>query len=148
MIHGLRYSNYRVFVIFIVTVLPAIILQQVEPRYDMSQLIFYRESASKTYSQSAFALSMVLAELPYSVLCSVCFFLPLYYLPTFQDSSDRVGHQFFMELITEIFAVTLGQTISALTPNGFIASQVNPPVSIIFSLFCGVTIPRPQTPGF
>lgn len=140
--------QYRIFVIFNVTVLPAIILQQVEPRYDLSRLIFYRESASKTYSQLAFALSMVLAELPYSILCAVCFFLPLYYLPGFQSESSRAGYQFFMVLITEIFAVTLGQVISALTPNSFIASLLNPPIVIIFTLFCGVAIPKPQMPGF
>lgn len=140
--------QYRIFVIFNVTVLPAIILQQVEPRYDLSRLIFYRESASKTYSQFAFSLSMVLAELPYSILCAVCFFIPLYYIPGFQSESSRAGYQFFMVLITEIFAVTLGQMISALTPNSFIASQLNPPIVIIFSLFCGVAIPKPQMPGF
>lgn len=140
--------QYRIFVIFNVTVLPAIILQQVQPKFDMSRLIFYRESASKTYSQFAFAFSMVLAELPYSILCAVCFFLPLYYIPGFQSASSRAGYQFFMVLITEIFAVTLGQMISALTPNSFIASQLNPPIVIIFSLFCGVAIPKPQMPKF
>jgi ABC-type multidrug transport system permease subunit len=140
--------QYRIFVIFNVTVLPAIILQQVQPRYDLSRLIFYRESASKTYSQFAFAISMVSAELPYSILCAVCFFLPLYYIPGFQTEPSRAGYQFFMVLITEIFAVTLGQMISALTPNSFIASQLNPPIVIIFSLFCGVAIPKPQMPKF
>ncbi|KAJ6007540.1 hypothetical protein N7540_011516 [Penicillium herquei] len=140
--------QYRVFVIFNVTVLPALILQQVEPRFDMSRLIFYRESASKTYSQFVFALSMVLAEVPYSLICAVAFFLPLYYLPGFQRASDRAGYQFFIILVTEFFAVTLGQVISALTPNSFIASQLNPPITIIFSLFCGVTIPKPQMPKF
>lgn len=140
--------QYRIFVIFNVTVLPAIILQQVEPRYDLSRLIFYRESASKTYSQFAFSLSMVLAEIPYSLLCAVCFFLPLYYLPGFQTATTRAGYQLFMVLITEIFAVTLGQMISALTPNSFIASLLNPPIVIIFSLFCGVAIPKPQMPAF
>ncbi|KAJ5919671.1 hypothetical protein N7454_009506 [Penicillium verhagenii] len=140
--------QYRVFVVFNVTVLPAIILQQVQPRFDMARLIFYRESASKTYSQFAFALSMVLAEIPYSLLCAVCFFLPLYYIPGFQSESSRAGYQFLMVLITEFFAVTLGQMVSASTPNSFIASQLNPPIVIIFSLFCGVTIPKPQMPKF
>lgn len=140
--------QYRIFVIFNVTVLPAIILQQVEPRFEFSRLVFFRESACKSYSQFAFALSMVIAELPYSILCAVCFFLPLYYIPGFQAAPSRAGYQFLMVLITELFSVTLGQMISALTPNSFIASQINPPIVIIFSLFCGVAIPRPQMPGF
>lgn len=140
--------QYRVFVIFQVTVLPALILAQVEPKYDLSRLIYYREAASKTYRQFPFALSMVLAEMPYSVLCAAAFFLPLYYIPGFQSASSRAGYQFFIVLITEVFSVTLAQMISALTPSTFIAVLLNPFVIIIFALFCGVTIPKPQIPGF
>lgn len=140
--------QYRIFVIFQVTVLPALILAQVEPKYDLSRLIYYREAASKTYRQFPFALAMVLAEMPYSLLCAVCFFLPLYYIPGFQSASSRAGYQFFMILITEIFSVTLGQMLSALTPSTFIAVLLNPFVIIIFALFCGVAIPRPQIPKF
>ena len=140
--------QYRVFVIFQVTVLPALILAQVEPKYDLSRLIFYRESAAKAYKQFPFALSMVLAEVPYSILCTVGFYFPLFYLPGFQTVPDRAGYEFLIILITELFAVTLGQMISALTPSTFIAVLLNPFVIIVFALFCGVTIPQPQIPGF
>ena len=140
--------QYRIFVIFQATVLPALILAQVEPKYDLSRLIFYRESAAKAYKQIPFTLGMVLAEMPYSLLCALGFFLPLYYLPGFQKAPDRAGYQFLMILITELFSVTLGQTISALTPSSFIAMLLNPFVIIVFALFCGVTIPQPQIPKF
>ncbi|KAK1143846.1 ATP-binding cassette transporter snq2 [Aspergillus melleus] len=140
--------QYRIFIIFNVTIIPIIIIQQVEPRYEMSRLVFYRESASKTYKEFAFALSMVIAEIPYCIFCAVIFFLPLFYIPGFQSASSRSGYQFFMILITELFAVTLGQVIAALTPNSFIASQINPPITILFSLFCGVMVPKPQIPKF
>ena len=138
----------RIFVIFQATVLPAIILAQVEPKYDLSRLIFYRESAAKAYRQFPFALSMVLAEMPYNILCAVGFFLPLYYMPGFQPASSRAGYQFLIILITELFSVTLGQMISACTPSSFIAILLNPFVIITFALFCGVTIPQPQIPKF
>jgi ATP-binding cassette, subfamily G (WHITE), member 2, SNQ2 len=64
--------QYRVFIVFQVTVVPALILAQVEPKWDLSRLIFYRESAAKAYGQLPFALAMVIAELPYSILCGVC----------------------------------------------------------------------------
>jgi hypothetical protein len=35
----------------------------------MSRTIFYRESSSKMYSQLAFVVSIVVAEVPYSILC-------------------------------------------------------------------------------
>ncbi|WPG98335.1 Hypothetical protein R9X50_00112400 [Acrodontium crateriforme] len=140
--------QYRVFIVFQVTVLPALILAQVEPKYDLSRLIYYREAASKTYRQLPFALSMVLAEIPYSVLCAVGFFLPLYYIPGFQSAPSRAGYNFLVILITELFSVTLGQTVSALTPSTFIAVLFNPPIIIVFALLCGVTVPKPQIPGF
>jgi len=69
------------------------------------------------YGQFAFASSLVVAELPYSILCGVCFFLPIYYLPGFQTAPDRAGYQFLMIMITELFSVTLGQAVAAITPS-------------------------------
>ena len=97
------------------------ILAQVEPKYDLSRLVYYREAAAKTYRQLPFALSMVLAEMPYSLLCAVGFFLPIYYIPGFNMSSSRAGYSFFMILVTEVFSVTLAQMVSAITPSTFIA---------------------------
>ncbi|KAI4145441.1 MAG: hypothetical protein LQ340_006282 [Diploschistes diacapsis] len=138
----------RVFIIFQFTVLPLLIITQVEPKYDLSRLIFYREAAAKAYGQFAFSVSMVLAEMPYSIICAVAFFLPLYYIPGLQPAPDRAGYQFLMCVIVELFSVTLGQMISALTPSTYIAMLWNSPIIITFSLFCGVTIPQPQIPGF
>jgi ABC-type multidrug transport system permease subunit len=138
----------RVFVLFQVTVLPALILAQVEPKYDLSRLIFYREQSSKMYSQFAFALSMVVAELPYSILCAVIFFICIYFPPGFNLSPSRAGYQFLMVLICEFFAVTLGQALAALTPNSYFSALINPFIIITFALFCGVTIPKPDIPTF
>ncbi|KAF9691287.1 hypothetical protein EKO04_010765 [Ascochyta lentis] len=140
--------QYRVFIIFQVTVLPALILAQVEPKYAIARMISFREQMSKAYKTFPFALSMVVAEMPYSILCAVAFFLPLYYIPGLNSESSRAGYQFFIVLVTEIFSVTLAQAIAALTPSPFIAAYVNPFVIIIFALFCGVTIPKPQIPKF
>ncbi|KAK7623750.1 ABC-2 type transporter-domain-containing protein [Phyllosticta citricarpa] len=140
--------QYRVFVIFQVTVLPALILAQIEPKYAIARMISFREQSAKTYKTLPFGISMILAEMPYSILCAVSFFLPLYYIPGFQSASSRAGYQFFMVLITEIFSVTLGQLIAAVTATPVSAALCNPFVIIIFALFCGVTIPKPQIPGF
>src|SRR5271169_1276233 len=61
----------RIFVIFQATILPALVMSQVEPRYDWSRLIFIRENSSKMYSQIAFVVSIVVAEIPYSFLAAV-----------------------------------------------------------------------------
>lgn len=138
--------QYKVFVTFQVTVLPALVISQVEVMYHMKRAIFFREQSSKMYSSFTFATSVILAEMPYSIMCAVIFFIPLYYLPGFQSDSSRAGYQFFMILITELFSVTLGQLIASITPSPFISSQFDPFVIITFALFCGVTIPAPQMP--
>ena len=91
---------------------------------------------------------MVCAEIPYSLLCTLGFFIPIYYLPGFNNASSRAGYQFFMVLITEMFSVTMGQMVAAITPSSFISSLINPFIVITFALFCGVTIPKPQIPKF
>ena len=83
----------------------------------MSRMIFYREASSKMYGQFVFASSLVVAELPYGILCAISFYLSIYYLPGFQTAPDRAGYQFLIILITELFSVTLGQMMAALTPS-------------------------------
>ncbi|KAI5464881.1 ABC-2 type transporter-domain-containing protein [Mariannaea sp. PMI_226] len=154
---GLTYLNlddsrsslqYRVFVIFQVTVLPALIITQVEVMFHIKRALFFREASSKMYSAFTFAVSIIAAEMPYSILCAVAFYLPLYFMPGFQTDPSRAGYQFFMVLLTEIFAITLGQGLASLTPSPFISAQFDPFIIINFALFCGVTISPPQMPGF
>ncbi|KAF4122773.1 ABC-type branched-chain amino acid transport system, ATPase component [Geosmithia morbida] len=138
----------KVFVMYQVNVLPALIMSQVEVMFHGKRAIYFRESSSKMYSPLTFATAMTLAELPYSVFCAVVFFLPIYYMPGFQADSSRAGFQFLMVLVTETFAVSLAQALASLTPSARISSQFDPFLMITFSLFCGVTIPYPQIPHF
>ncbi|KAF8724771.1 ABC transporter, partial [Rhizoctonia solani] len=126
----------------------AIIISQVEPMFIIARMIFIRESSSRMYSEFAFALGQLMAEMPYSLLCAVVYFLLFYYPTGFQYASDRAGYQFLMFLVTEVFAVTLGQMIAALTPTVFIAGLLNPFILVTFSLFCGVMIPKDSIPKF
>ncbi|KAJ1324848.1 ATP-binding cassette subfamily G (WHITE) member 2 SNQ2 [Microdochium nivale] len=138
----------KVFVMFQITVLPGLVIPQAEGMFIGKRAIFYREASSKMYSAFTFSITLLFAEMPYSVLCAVLFFLPVYYMPSFQYESARAGYQFLMILITELFAVTLGQVIASISPSAFMASQFDPFIVITFALFCGVTIPYPQMPGF
>ncbi|KAL2266038.1 hypothetical protein VTJ83DRAFT_5390 [Remersonia thermophila] len=144
--HSRQSLQYTVFVMFQVTVLPALIISQIEVMYHIKRALFFREQSSKMYSSFVFSASLLVAELPYSVLCAITFFFPLYYLPGLAPEPSRAGYQFFMVLITEVFSVTLGQALSALTPSLFISSQFDPFIFVTFSLFCGVTIPAPLMP--
>jgi ABC-type multidrug transport system permease subunit len=78
---------------------------------------------------------MVVAEIPYSILCAVAFFVCIYFPSGMDSAPDRAGYQFFIILICEMFSVSLAQMVAALTPNFFIASLLNPFIIIIFALF-------------
>ncbi|KAL2760027.1 hypothetical protein ACRALDRAFT_1038837 [Sodiomyces alcalophilus JCM 7366] len=157
LITGLTYLNldssrislqYKVFIMFQVTVLPALIITQVEVMFHIKRAIFFRESSSKMYNPFTFASAMVVAELPYSILCAVVFFVLIYFPPGLQAEASRAGYQFLIVLITELFSVTMGQGLAALTRSSFISSQFDPFIMITFALFCGVVITPPQMPGF
>ncbi|GAA6025142.1 hypothetical protein JCM11491_000230 [Sporobolomyces phaffii] len=140
--------QYRVFALFFITVIPAIIISQVEPMFIMSRMTFIREASSKMYSPYVFALSQLAAETPYSILCSVVFFLLLYYPMGFNTDSNRAGYAYAFILLVEMFAVTLGQAVAALAPTIYSAAMTNPFLLVIFSLFCGVTVPPNVMPSF
>ena len=140
--------QYRVFVIFQVTVLPSLILAQVEPMYDFARLISYREMSSRMYKPFAFTIAMVIAEMPYSLLCAFGFFVCIYFPVGMDLTPNRAGYQFLIILICEQFSVSLAQMMQSITPNFYIASLLTPFIVVIFALFCGVTIPAPNIPGF
>ncbi|GAA6025845.1 hypothetical protein JCM10207_002683 [Rhodosporidiobolus poonsookiae] len=140
--------QYRVFAIFFISVIPAIIMSQIEPLFIMSRMTFIREASSKMYSPVVFAMSQLAAEMPYSILCSVVFFLLLYYPMGFSMESNRAGYAYAFILLTELFAVTMGQAVAALAPTIYAAAMTNPFLLVVFSLFCGVTVPPPNLPHF
>lgn len=42
-------------------------------------------------------------------------------------------------VLSEFFATTLGQAVAALSPSIYMASIFNPLLTLIFTLFCGVS---------
>lgn len=146
--NSLANLQYRVFAVFFATILPALVLAQIEPQYIMSRMTFARESSSKMYSSTIFASTQMIAEMPYSVGCATAFFLLLYFGVGFPSESTRAGYFFLMILLTEIYAVTLGQAVAALSPSILVAALFNPFLLVLFSVFCGVTAPYPTLPYF
>ncbi|ODQ64433.1 putative ABC transporter [Nadsonia fulvescens var. elongata DSM 6958] len=136
--------QYRIYAIFQCTVFPALVLAQLQPKYAANRMIYYREASSKMYSPIVFAVSQMLAEIPYSILCAFGFYVCISYPPGFNWAANRSGYQFFIILVAECFAVTLAQALAALTPSFTVASKINPFLTTIFSLFSGVSIPYPS----
>ncbi|CAH7685999.1 ABC-2 type transporter-domain-containing protein [Phakopsora pachyrhizi] len=138
----------RVFTIFQAIILVPLIMTQVQPMFIMARDTYLREASSKMYAPAAFGIAQFIAEMPYSALCGICFYVIWYYTIHLQRVASRAGYTLIMVLILEVYAVTLGQAIAALSPNMFIATKSNPIIVLILTTFCGATIPYRSLPKF
>ncbi|OSD06180.1 hypothetical protein PYCCODRAFT_1384259 [Trametes coccinea BRFM310] len=144
--HSVRDLQYRVFGIFWATILPAIVMGQLEPMWILSRRIFIREASSRMYSPYVFAIGQLIGEVPYSLLCAIVYWVLMVYPMGFGHGSAGVGGTFFQLLVVifvEMFGVSLGQFIGAISPSMQVAPLFNPFIILVLSTFCGVTIPYP-----
>ncbi|KAI8981169.1 ABC-2 type transporter-domain-containing protein [Trametes punicea] len=149
--HSVRDLQYRVFGIFWATILPAIVMSQLEPMWILSRLVFIREASSRVYSPYVFAIGQLIGEIPYSLLCAIVYWVLMVYPMGFGDGSAGVAGTFFQLLViifVELFGVSLGQFIGAISPSMQVAPLFNPFIILVLGTFCGVTIPYPTLPSY
>lgn len=78
------------------------------------------ESSSRIYSPYVFAIGQLIGELPYSVLCAFVYWVLMVWPMGFGQGAagnNGNGFQFLIILFMELFGVTLGQFIGAISPN-------------------------------
>ncbi|KAH7930451.1 hypothetical protein BV22DRAFT_1028421 [Leucogyrophana mollusca] len=139
--NSVRDLQYRVFGIFWLVVLPAIIMTQLEPLF-----IFNRKSSSRIYSPYVFAIAQLIGEIPYSILCAVVYWVLMVYPMGFGKGSaglNGTGFQLMITIFMELFGVTIGQLVASISPSVQIAVLFNPFIGVVLAIFCGVTIPYP-----
>ncbi|KAJ7922816.1 pleiotropic drug resistance ABC transporter [Mycena leptocephala] len=142
---SLRDLQFRVFSIFWVSILPAIIMSQIEPLYIFNRRIFIREASSRIYSPFVFAISQTISEIPGSIVCGIVYWALMVYPQGFGQGAagtNGTGFQLLLVLIMMLFGVTLGQLIAAISPSVQVAALFNPFLALVLTTFCGVTIPH------
>ncbi|KAK3823213.1 MAG: ABC-2 type transporter-domain-containing protein [Benniella sp.] len=138
----------RVFVIFQIMVMAALLVNMVQPRFHMERQWFYREFAGKYYGWKPFAISIMIIEIPYIILSATIFFVVFYWTVGFVTNSTLTFFTWLIIVVFCLFAITLGQLIAALTPSTTVAALLNPFIFSSLNLFCGVMIPKAQMPKF
>ncbi|KDQ63067.1 hypothetical protein JAAARDRAFT_119769 [Jaapia argillacea MUCL 33604] len=149
--HSVRALQYRVFAIFWCSILPAIVMSQLEPMFIFNRRTFTHQSSSRIYSPYVFALGQLLGEIPYSVLCGIVYWALMVYPIGFGQGAAGIpgtGFQLLVIIFLELFGVTLGQAIGALSPSIQVAVLFNPFLAVTLGTFCGVTIPYPAMAKF
>ncbi|KAF9010854.1 ABC-2 type transporter-domain-containing protein [Cyathus striatus] len=146
-----RDLQFRVFGMFWVVVLPAIVMSQIEPLFLMNRRIFIREASSRIYSPYVFALGQLIGEIPYSILCSIVYWVFMVYPMGFGNGSaglNGTGFQLLIIMFMMLFGVSLGQLMAAISPSVQVAVLFNPFLGLVLGTFCGVTIPYPSMGRF
>ncbi|KAF9544056.1 hypothetical protein EC957_012442 [Mortierella hygrophila] len=138
----------RVFVIFQIMVLAALLVNMVQPVFMMQRQWYYRESAGKYYGWMPFAISIILIEIPYIVLSATVFFVIFYWTVGFVSGSILTFFTWLMIVLFCMFAVSIAQLIAALTPAPQVAALLNPFIFSSLNLFCGVMISKELMPKF
>ncbi|KAF9180757.1 hypothetical protein BGZ51_009356 [Haplosporangium sp. Z 767] len=138
----------RVFVIFQIMVMAALLVNMAQPRFHMERQWFYRELAGKYYGWRAFAISIMVIEVPYVILSASIFFVVFYWTVGFVSDSTLTFFTWLMITVFCLFAITLGQLIAALTPSTTVAALLNPFIFSSLNLFCGVMISKDLMPKF
>jgi ATP-binding cassette, subfamily G (WHITE), member 2, SNQ2 len=113
--------------------------------------IFIREASSRIYSPYVFAIGQLLAEIPYTIICGVIYWVLMVYPQGFGQGAaglDGTGFQLLVLLFMLLFGVSFGQLLSAISPSVQVAVLFNPFFGLTFSTFCGVTIPYPTMNSF
>ncbi|KAF8203885.1 pleiotropic drug resistance ABC transporter [Pholiota molesta] len=144
--NSIRELQFRVFGIFWVVVLPALVMAQIEPMFIFNRRTFIRESSSRIYSPYVFAIGQLLGEIPYSIICGILYWVLMVYPMGFGQGSagtNGTGFQLLIILFMLLFGVSLGQMVAALSPSVQVAVLFNPFISLVLSTFCGATLPYP-----
>jgi len=142
-----RDLQYRLFSIFWVSVLPSFLLNQILPVFMTNRGIFIREFSSGMYSPEVFSIAQLLGELPSSILCAIIFWAIMIYAQGFGQGSAGLGgtvFQLVVILFVEVFGVSLGQFIAAITPSVQVGILFDPFLMVVMTTFCGVIIPYPN----
>jgi len=94
-------------------------------------------------------MSQLISEIPYSILCATVYWaldiLPMGFGKG-SEGSNGLGYQYLMILFVELFGVSLGQAVGAISPTIRITALFSPFLAITLSIFAGVNIPYPQIP--
>ncbi|RDB26527.1 ABC transporter G family member 11 [Hypsizygus marmoreus] len=138
---SVRDLQFRVFGIFWVIVLPALVMSQIEPLF-----IANRKSSSRIYSPYVFAIGQLIGEIPYSIICGIVYWVLMVYPMGYGQGSagtNGTGFQLLVIIFMLLFGVSLGQLVAAISPSVQVAVLFNPFIGLVLSTFCGVTIPYP-----
>ena len=87
--------------------------------------VFYRERAAGMYKELPFAIAQGIVEIPFLVVQSTIYVLPLYYMIDFNPDSDKVGYFYLFFYLTLWYFTEYGATCVNISPELGIATLLS-----------------------
>ena len=139
----------RLFSIFITLTISPPLIQQLQPRFiNLRDIFSARENPSKTYHWFAFIFAAFIAEIPWSLLFGTLYYFCWYFGVGFPRNASVGGYIWLMLMAFEVFYVSFGQMMAAVSPNAMFASLLIPALFSFVLAFCGVLVPPQAIPYF
>lgn len=96
-----------------------------------------------------YALSIIFVEIPYTTIATTCTFVGFYWASGLEMEALSGFYYWILMIVFNVYAVTLGQSVAALSEHRLVAWYfIVPNIITFFYLFCGVLITPSQMPGF
>src|SRR5579862_1246828 len=139
----------RLFSIFITLTISPALIQQLQPRYiDFRNIFAARENKSKIYNWFSFVFAAFIVEVPWSLLFGTIYYFCWYWGVGFPRGSSAAGYIWLMLMAFEVYYVSFGQAMAAVSPNAMFASLLVPTLFSFVIAFCGVLAPPQAMPHF
>ncbi|CAN1836619.1 ABC transporter G family member 36, partial [Linum perenne] len=118
----------------------------VQPIVAVERTVFYRERAAGMYSELPYALSQVIAEIPYVLVQTTYYTLIVYAMMAFEWTAAKFFWFYFISFFSFLYFTYYGMMTVSVTPNHQVAAIFAATFYALFNLFSGFFIPRPRIP--
>ncbi|KAG5525527.1 hypothetical protein RHGRI_031987 [Rhododendron griersonianum] len=116
------------------------------PYVSMERSVLYRERFAGMYGSWAYALAQVTIEVPYILAQAIVFFIITYPMIGYYWSAYKVFWYFYAMFCSLLYYTYVGMLLVAMTPSFPVAAILQSVFYVMFNLFSGFFIPRPQIP--
>ncbi|GAM29228.1 hypothetical protein SAMD00019534_124040 [Acytostelium subglobosum LB1] len=110
--------------------------------------IFYAQKDGKFYRTFAYFITMVVSKFPVSLIEATLFSITCYWISGFRARADSFFVFIICMALVNVVAQGVFQLASSFSDSQLVTSMVTPAVVILFMVFSGFILPKPNIPNW
>ncbi|GAA5828180.1 hypothetical protein JCM11251_002621 [Rhodosporidiobolus azoricus] len=139
----------RMFSVFLLLFVPVVWMNAIIFKVHALRALWdARERPSGIYGRTAFATSLLVSEIPYSVVCATAYFVLWYFLIGFPTTASTIGFSFLLIQIFYFFQSTWALWIVSLSRSLGTIANLLPFFLVAMEAFNGALMPYAQMPWY